>query len=974
MRKSLAVAMSLAMVLNVLIPVVRPMTTWAEPAVAPSHAEHRAGDPVPNSPAPPAITLFGISSAEAGIIASTVPISITESGFDPDTVTITVGTTVEWTNRTQETVRLVSGEPYRIYLPLVLRNLGDAIADDSYPMSPVLVHPQGDWGNMDIASGESFTHTFTAGGGYPYFLAEYLDRVGHIVVQETSGPDFALAIAPASQTVTQGQFVTYTVMLTATNGFTAPVTLSTSGLPVNAQAAWSANPITPTGSVVLTVATTIGAPTGDHLFTIAGTGGGQSHDAQTTLTVEASTAPDFLLDAWPATQTITRGHSVTYTVGVTAVNGFTRSVSLAVDNTPTGATVAWATNPLTPTADTTLTITPSASGPTGTFTLVITGTSNPTHTAQVELVIVDESVPSVPDFLLDATPDSRSVAQGQTTSYDVSLTAIYGFSDAVTLEVDGLPADATPDWGENPITPSDGTVLTITTAETTPAGNYTLTITGTGGGISRTDSVQLSVTPPPMPNLGVQTLSTDPEIPVAGQPCQIQVRIANTGNAYASGNFGVDAYLDPATPPTLGATGDFTWMQANLGAGGVQTLNAVYTFTTAGLHMLYAQVDTTDIITESDESDNVTGPLTLTISATPQPELLITTMSIEPLTPTLGHPATLTVQVKNRGTLSTTTAVRVDGYVTATMPGPGQTGDIFTTTPPLDPGQSIAVQLPYTFTLSGLRTVYVQVDALNTIAESIEDNNVTGPLTVTVRVPQPDLVIESITFNPTVGWINETVTVTVRVRNQGDTDAGAFRADWYIDPAIPPSTGQTGDGYWDVSGLAVGATMDLTLTHSFAMTGTHWVYAQVDTLEAIMESEESINVDGESLIVVNQAENVCGGIAENTTWVGGRVYYITCNVMVNNSVTLTIEPGTAIRFNSNYAINVHGSLSAQGVPTRSILFTSNSDTPIKGDWAGILVQDGGSAILDHIVLRYATWYYFDYIASIYVADGGTLHL
>ena len=68
------------------------------------------------------LTLAVSSPARVTMADSSVAVSITESGFDPSVVTITVGTTVVWTNLTQGTVHLVSGEPCWVYLPLVLKD------------------------------------------------------------------------------------------------------------------------------------------------------------------------------------------------------------------------------------------------------------------------------------------------------------------------------------------------------------------------------------------------------------------------------------------------------------------------------------------------------------------------------------------------------------------------------------------------------------------------------------------------------------------------------------------------------------------------------------------------------------------------------------------------------------------------------------------------------------------------------------
>jgi plastocyanin len=123
--------------------------------------------------------------AQARMADSSVSVSITESGFDPSVVTITEGTAVVWINNTQETVYLVSGVSHHIYLPLVLGNAGGVgAAAASPPMAgAVVIQQQDDWGTVDIAPGESYTHTFAAAGDYSCFLLGYPERTGLIIVQ-----------------------------------------------------------------------------------------------------------------------------------------------------------------------------------------------------------------------------------------------------------------------------------------------------------------------------------------------------------------------------------------------------------------------------------------------------------------------------------------------------------------------------------------------------------------------------------------------------------------------------------------------------------------------------------------------------------------------------------------------------------------------------------------------------------------------
>ena len=131
------------------------------------------------------LALAASMPAQATMGDSSVSVSINESGFDPSVVTVTAGTAVVWINNAQEAVHLMSGVPHHIFLPLVLSNVGDArVAAASPPMAgAVVMREQDDWGNVDIAPGESYTRTFTTAGDYPCFLAGYPERTGLIVVQ-----------------------------------------------------------------------------------------------------------------------------------------------------------------------------------------------------------------------------------------------------------------------------------------------------------------------------------------------------------------------------------------------------------------------------------------------------------------------------------------------------------------------------------------------------------------------------------------------------------------------------------------------------------------------------------------------------------------------------------------------------------------------------------------------------------------------
>ena len=103
-------------------------------------------------------------------------------------------------------------------------------------------------------------------------------------------------------------------------------------------------------------------------------------------------SPDFILAVTPSSRTITRGGSTTYTVTVTAVNGFTGSVSLAAGISPSanGATLSF--NPtgliLGSSASSTLTVGTVKKTARKTYTITVTATSGGiVHSTTVTLIL-----------------------------------------------------------------------------------------------------------------------------------------------------------------------------------------------------------------------------------------------------------------------------------------------------------------------------------------------------------------------------------------------------------------------------------------------------------------------------------------------------------------------------------------------------------------------------------------------------------
>ena len=102
------------------------------------------------------------------------------------------------------------------------------------------------------------------------------------------------------------------------------------------------------------------------------------------------------------------------------------------------------------------------------------------------------------------------------------------------------------------------------------------------------------------------------------------------------------------------------------------------------------------------------------------------------------------------------------------------------------------------------------------------------------------------------------------------------------------------------------------------------------------------------------------GLTSDETWRGE--VRIRGSVVVPRGVTLTIEPGTVVRFEKidvdgdgigDSELYVEGNLIAEGVPGRPIVFTSAEKSPSARDWKYLFVNLSRKTILTRCVSEYA---------------------
>jgi subtilase family serine protease len=209
-----------------------------------------------------------------------------------------------------------------------------------------------------------------------------------LTVNPAASPNFTISASPTSVTIKQGSNGTSTITITSQNSFNSATTLSASGLPSGVTAAFSTNPVTPpangSATSTLTLTASSSATIGTATVTITGTSGSTSHSTTVTLTVQSSnSSPNFTMSLVPSSFTVDERGSVNTTLTLTSVGGFSGSVTLSVNEFPSGVSATASSNPVrvpaNGSATATITWTATRRAPTGTTTIELIGTSGSTE-------------------------------------------------------------------------------------------------------------------------------------------------------------------------------------------------------------------------------------------------------------------------------------------------------------------------------------------------------------------------------------------------------------------------------------------------------------------------------------------------------------------------------------------------------------------------------------------------------------------
>jgi uncharacterized membrane protein len=339
--------------------------------------------------------------------------------------------------------------------------------------------------------------------GYYYLTviggAGQLQHTSFVSVQVT-GPDFSISSFPSFLNMRQGSAANSTITLTSLNNFRAPVTLTvTTYFATHVSVSPTSTILLPapngTVTTVLTFSTSSTTPPGDTFFTVTATSGNLTRTTYVEVNV---IGPDFGLSVNPFSFALRPGASGSATVTLTSVDGFAGNVNVTLSTLAfVNATLAshllrLAANG---TATTSLTIRVPLSAQPGGFDVIVNATSGfITHTQFIFVQII------TPDFVLQANPFTLQVAAGRSAQSTITITGFNGFNGTIALSTFGFsPPGVNVTLSRSSVTllgGSDSVTLTVSASPGVVSQSFFVNVQGTGGGLSRSTSVYVTITSP----------------------------------------------------------------------------------------------------------------------------------------------------------------------------------------------------------------------------------------------------------------------------------------------------------------------------------------------------------------------------------------------------------------------------------------------------------------------------------------------
>jgi uncharacterized membrane protein len=296
-----------------------------------------------------------------------------------------------------------------------------------------------------------------------------------------AAPTFTMTPSSAILNLAPGSSGRVAVSTANGGSFNSAIALSLSAAPQGVTASFSPATIAAPGDGISTLTIQAGASAtpGTYMLTIGAAGGGLTKVQTLALVI-----PGFTFSAGSKALVVGQNSTAAVAVSIAGLaGGFSSPMALSISGLPAGlrATFTPAGFAAPGAGSSMLALTAAANATAGTYSLTLTATGG----NMTESLPLSVTVTAPAGFTLHSSLGSFDLPASGIATTQISLTPSYGFESMVALSIGALPPGVIVSFQPPSIGGSGGhTNMTVETTTAAASGNYTITVTGTGGNVT----------------------------------------------------------------------------------------------------------------------------------------------------------------------------------------------------------------------------------------------------------------------------------------------------------------------------------------------------------------------------------------------------------------------------------------------------------------------------------------------------------
>lgn len=479
--------------------------------------------------------------------------------------------------------------------------------------------------------------------------------------------------------------------------------------------------------------------------------------------------------------------------------------------------------------------------------------------------------------------------------------------------------------------------------------------------------VELEILPPPLPDLMIKDLSTNPSIIKAGSSQNISYIIKNIGDDEAPASIS-GIYLSKDTILSTGYNSDDIYLesinesilQATIGLATVEEEIYFSYGLEPGNYYLFVLADFYNDLTEVDETNN-TDFFPITITPADLPDFVIDNQGISPTEIEAGSKIALAFTVKNTGMVKSgvsTAAVFISTDTKFDWGIDELLSDFNVDSIEINQGKSFNGNptIPYWWQ-TGTNYILFIADYYANVVEGNEDNNIEF-IELTVKLPPlPDLWVKIENVAPDTIVAGKEINVSSIVKNTGSDTSNFTYLEYYISrDTIFSEDDISLNTFNDIPSLTQGigqfAVNEKLTIPSYIWEGDYYLLFYVDRYEYNIELNEVNNISNYLIHVLDPAlpdlTITDANITPTTQEAGQKVYYSMLVKNIGDTVATNFYTDVYLSEDDKYSYNdilldytYHDSLKVNFSINDSVIIPYNT---VAGDYYMIMIADLDSVV------------------------------